>query len=104
MVGWEPRHVEALRPHFSYMTVDMPDRWRERLGGSGVRGGGLRAALPSDGPDAAARLVPDTVIDAFAIVGDRVDVAARLAAAVAAAPPELLVFGDPDYTLRHRRR
>ena len=41
------------------------------------------------------------MIDAFAIVGDRVDVAARLAAAVAAAAPELLVFGAHDYTLEH---
>ena len=101
MVGWEPRHVDALRPHFSYMTVDMPDRWRERLGVSGVLVGELRAALRSDGPDAAARLVPDAVIDAFAIVGDRADVAARLATAVAAAAPDLLVFGAHEYTLEH---
>jgi 5,10-methylenetetrahydromethanopterin reductase len=101
MVGWEPGHVDALRPHFSYMTVDMPDGWRERLGVSDALVGELRAALRSDGPDAAARLVPDAVIDAFAIVGNRAEVAARLAAAVAAATPELLVFGAHEYTLEH---
>src|SRR6202042_2574456 len=101
MVGWEPGHVDALRPHFSYMTVDMPDGWPERLGVSDALVGELRAALRSDGPDAAARLVPDAVIDAFAIVGNRADVAARLAAAVAAATPELLVFGAHEYTLEH---
>jgi 5,10-methylenetetrahydromethanopterin reductase len=101
MVGWEPGHVDAIRPHFSYMTVDMPDRWRERLGISDGVVAGLRAALRNDGPDAAARLVPDAVLDAFAIVGDRADVAGRLAAAVEAAAPDLLVFGAHDYTHEH---
>ena len=100
MVGWEPGHVDAIRPHFSYMTVDMPDRWRERLGISDGLVAGLRAALRSDGPDAAARLVPDAVIDAFAIVGDRADVVG-LAAAIEAAAPDLLVFGAHDYTREH---
>jgi 5,10-methylenetetrahydromethanopterin reductase len=101
MVGWEPGHVDAIRPHLSYMTVDMPDRWRERLGISDSVVVGLRAALRNDGPDAAARLVPDAVLDAFAIVGDRADVAGRLAAAIEAAAPDLLVFGAHDYTHEH---
>jgi len=103
MVAWEPGHVDALRPHFSYMTVDMPDLWRERLGVSDDVVAGLRAALRSDGPDAAAGLVPDAVIDAFAIVGDRDEVASRLAGAVEAAAPDLLVFGAHEYTQEHVR-
>jgi 5,10-methylenetetrahydromethanopterin reductase len=101
MVGWEPGHVDAIRPHFSYMTVDMPDRWREQLGISDGIVAELRAALRGEGPDAAARLVPDAVIDAFAIVGDRADVVGRLAAAIEAAAPDLLVFGAHDYTHQH---
>ncbi len=101
MVGWEPGHIDAIRPHFSYMTVDMPDRWRERLGISDGVVAGLRAALHRDGPDAAAGLVPSAVIDAFAIVGDRTDVTVRLAAAIEAAAPDLLVFGAHEYTAEH---
>jgi 5,10-methylenetetrahydromethanopterin reductase len=101
MVGWEPGHVDAIRPHFSYMSVDMPDRWRERLGISDGIVAELRAALRGEGPDAAARLVPEAVIDAFAIVGDRADVVGRLAAAIEAAAPDLLVFGAHDYTQEH---
>jgi 5,10-methylenetetrahydromethanopterin reductase len=101
MVGWEPGHLDALRPHLSYMTVDMPEGWRMRLGVSDDAVGELRAALRSGGPDEAARLVPEAVIDAFAIVGDRPEVVRRLAAAVEAAAPDLLVFGAHDYTTEH---
>ena len=101
MVGWEPGHLDALRPHFSYMTVDMPEAWRKRLGISDDVIDELRAALRSDGPATAARLVPEAVIDAFAIVGDRADVARRLAAAIEATVPDLLVFGVHDYTAEH---
>jgi 5,10-methylenetetrahydromethanopterin reductase len=101
MVGWEPGHLDLLRPHLSYMTVDMPEGWRNRLGIGDDVVGELRAALRSGGPDAAARLVPEAVIDTFAIVGDRADVVRRLTAAVEAAAPDLLVFGAHDYTTEH---
>jgi hypothetical protein len=41
------------------------------------------------------------VIDAFAIVGDRADVAGRLAAAIEDVSPDLLVFGAHEYTAEH---
>ncbi len=30
MVGWAPGHLDGIRAHLSYMTVDMPAAWRER--------------------------------------------------------------------------
>jgi 5,10-methylenetetrahydromethanopterin reductase len=101
MVGWAPGHLDGIRPHLSYMTVDMPAAWRERLGVDDGLVARLRAALASDGPAAAARLVPDSVLGAFAITGDRADVVSRLAAAVEAAAPELVVFGPHEYTTGH---
>jgi 5,10-methylenetetrahydromethanopterin reductase len=101
MTGWEPGHAEAIRAHLSYMTVDMPAAWRERLGVGDSVVAGLRAALAADGPEVAAQLVPDSVFGAFAIVGDPADVARRLATAVTAAAPDLVVFGPHEYTLAH---
>jgi 5,10-methylenetetrahydromethanopterin reductase len=101
MVGWEPGHLSAIRAHLSYMTVDMPATWRERLGISDALVAELRAALGAGGPDAAAPLVPDAVLDAYAIVGDREDVVRRLTGAIAVASPDLLVFGPHEYTTAH---
>ncbi len=101
MVGWAPGHLDGIRPHLSYMMVDMPAAWRERLDVDDGLVTRLRAALVSDGPAAAARLVPDSVLDTFAITGDRASVVRRLAAAVEAAAPELVVFGPHEYTTAH---
>jgi len=80
--------------------VDMPAAWRERLGVGDGLVARLRGALTSGGP-AAARLVPDAVLDTFAITGGRASVVRRLAAAVEAAAPELVVFGPHEYTTAH---
>jgi 5,10-methylenetetrahydromethanopterin reductase len=101
MVGWAPGHLDGIRPHLSYMTVDMPAAWRDRLGVDDGLVTRLRDALSSDGPAAAARLVPDSVLGAFAITGDRANVVSRLASAVEAARPELVVFGPHEYTTGH---
>ncbi|HVT68024.1 MAG TPA: LLM class flavin-dependent oxidoreductase [Trebonia sp.] len=101
MVGWTRGHADAIRGHLSYMSVDMPAGWRARLGVSDDVVAGLRAALAAGGPEAAAPLVPDAVLGAFAITGDRDDVARRLADTVTRAAPDLLVFGPHDYTTGH---
>jgi 5,10-methylenetetrahydromethanopterin reductase len=101
LVGWEDGHIDGIRPHLSYMTVDMPPAWRERLGVSDRLVAELRDALTAGGPDAAAALVPDQVVDAFAVIGDRAEVARRLAEAVATVRPELLVFSAHQYTTGH---
>lgn len=103
MVGWEPRHIDNIRPHLSYMTVDMPPAWRERLGIGDDLLAELRAELVSGGPETAARLVPDPVLATFAVTGDREDVARRLAAAIESVAPDLLVFDVQEYDTGHIR-
>ena len=103
MVGWTPAHLDHIRPHLSYMTVDMPAAWRERLGVDDGLVARLRATLASDGPAAAGRLVPDSVLGAFAITGDRASVIRRLATTVGEAAPELVAFGPHEYTTEHLR-
>jgi 5,10-methylenetetrahydromethanopterin reductase len=101
MVGWEPGHVDNIRPHLSYMTVDMPPAWRERLGIGDDLVAELRAELAAGGPQAAARLVPDSVLAAFALAGDRAEVARRLADVIASVAPDLLVFEVQEYDTGH---
>jgi 5,10-methylenetetrahydromethanopterin reductase len=101
MVGWAPGHLDGIRAHLSYMTVDMPAAWRERFGVNDGVVARLRTALASGSPAAAAPLVPDSVLSAFAITGDRASVVSRLAAAVEAAAPELVAFGPHEYTTEH---
>lgn len=95
--AWQPDAVRELRRHFAYMTVDLPAAWRERVGVTDGDVARLRAALAAGGPHAAEPLVPDAVLDAFALVGDRPSVVARLRAAADELAPELVVFGLSRY-------
>ncbi len=90
--AWHPAHAEEIRSHLSYMTVDMPAQWRDRLGVTAQEVEALRAALAESGPQAAGPLVPDSVVEAFSIVGDRDAVRQRLAEIAEQAQPDLLVF------------
>jgi hypothetical protein len=51
------------------------------------------------GPEAAANLIPDEVLDAYAITGSRPHVVSRLRQLRAQVRPELLVFDAQDYSI-----
>ncbi|HEY0189188.1 MAG TPA: LLM class flavin-dependent oxidoreductase [Cellulomonas sp.] len=97
-VAWRPQDVAALRAHFAYMTVDLPAAWRAQIGVGEQVVAALRAALAADGPARAADLVPAAVLDAFAILGDRAQVVARLREVTTAIRPELVVLDAGDYS------
>jgi hypothetical protein len=61
----------------------------------------VRAILNSHGPQAAAELVPDEVLERYAIVGDQASVTARLAELCQDVGPELLVFDAADYSIEY---
>lgn len=96
-VAWRDHDVADLRAHFAYMTVDMPEQWRDRLGVGQDVVDRLREALGAHGPAVAGDLVPDAVIEAFALTGSRASVVRRLAGIVATAVPELVVFDANKY-------
>lgn len=98
-VAWTEDHVAELRSHFAYMTGDMPASWRERLGVGDDVVERLRSAVRDGGPAAGAALVPQEVVDAFAITGTREEVVARLTDVVARVRPEVVAFSPPEYTL-----
>jgi 5,10-methylenetetrahydromethanopterin reductase len=101
MVAWEAHHAHEVCTHLSYMSVDMPDEWRAKLGVSDQVVANLREALAAEGPSGAARLVPAAVVGTFAILGDRAGVVGRLREAVDQVRPDIVVFGAHEYTTAH---
>jgi 5,10-methylenetetrahydromethanopterin reductase len=100
VAAWTDSMREDLRAHLAYMAVDMPPDDRRRLGLDGARAGELRGMVNSLGPAAAAKLICDDVLDAYAITGNRSRVVSRLAQLCATIRPELLVFDAQDYSVQ----
>ncbi|HMK96348.1 MAG TPA: LLM class flavin-dependent oxidoreductase, partial [Acidimicrobiales bacterium] len=98
LVAWRPEHVQEIRSHFSYMTVDLPRAERTALGITEEQVAKLREIVHNQGPAAAAHLVPDALTRRFAIVGSRDEVVRRLAEGRQAARPELVAFAAHEYT------
>jgi 5,10-methylenetetrahydromethanopterin reductase len=96
--AWRPEHVNEVRSHFAYMTVDTPPDERRALGVTDEQVAHLREVVHRDGPEAAAHLVPDQITHRYAIIGDREQVIARLAEAQQTVRPELIAFGAHEYS------
>jgi 5,10-methylenetetrahydromethanopterin reductase len=98
VAAWTAAMREELRMHLAYMAVDMPEPARAALGLDAAATHALRSLVATRGPEAAAILIGDDVLARYAILGDRADVAARLASVRARVRPELLVFDAHDYS------
>jgi len=98
MAGWTPRLAGDVRAHLAYITVDLPAADRADLRVDDALVARLRQVVNTEGPDAAGPLVPQAVVDRYAIVGDRAQVTARLARLRRRLHPELLVFDAGDYS------
>jgi alkanesulfonate monooxygenase SsuD/methylene tetrahydromethanopterin reductase-like flavin-dependent oxidoreductase (luciferase family) len=99
--AWNPATVAEMRAHFAYMTVDLPPADRRALGADDDLVERLRSVVNTQGPEAAADLVPQAVVDQYAVVGDRGRVVTRLQELRARIQPELMVFDANDYSLSH---
>jgi 5,10-methylenetetrahydromethanopterin reductase len=97
-VAWSPEMIEEIRPHFTYATVDMPPETRALLGIDSATTERIRAVMLRDGVHAAAHLVPDGVIHATAVVGDKQQVVDQLAAIRCSAAPDLFVLPMNGYS------
>lgn len=96
--AWREEHVEELRGHFAYITVDLPADERAALAVTDDRVAALREAVHRRGPAAAAVLVPDAVTERYAITGDTDEVADAIAATVAQARPDIVAFQAHEYS------
>ncbi|WP_053226383.1 LLM class flavin-dependent oxidoreductase [Solirubrobacter soli] len=99
--AWTDEHVEELRGHFAYITVDLPPEERAALEITDAHVEELRAAVHFEGPAAAAVLVPDRVTSRYAIAGSQEEVAATIARTVEFARPELVAFHAHEYTVAY---
>jgi alkanesulfonate monooxygenase SsuD/methylene tetrahydromethanopterin reductase-like flavin-dependent oxidoreductase (luciferase family) len=97
--AWTPSMVEQLRAHFAYMAVDMPAQDRLAIGLDDVRTAELSALVNARGPEAAASLMPDEVLERYAVTGTRAQVVARLAELRQQVQPELLLFDAHEYSV-----
>jgi 5,10-methylenetetrahydromethanopterin reductase len=102
--AWTPAMVDQLRAHFAYMAVDMPPDERAALGLDDDRTAELRELVNTRGPEAASALIPDALLDRYAVTGDRARVVARLAALCEQVRPELLLFDADDYSVAFLER
>lgn len=99
--AWRPEWVAATRPRFTYMTIDMPRDDRLRIGVDDETVDEMRRLLLTGGPEAAAHLVPDAVLEHHAVVGDRATVLARLGTLVAEVQPDVLAFETHEYSVEY---
>jgi 5,10-methylenetetrahydromethanopterin reductase len=98
-IAWRDEHVDEIRSHFSYMTIDLPSEERALLGINDADVEELRRAVLIEGPTAAARLVPQGVVRRYAIVGSRDEVIERIEEVQRRASPEIVAFSAHEYTL-----
>ena len=99
VAAWTEPMRDDLRAHLAYMAVDMPTADRAALGLDAALSEQVRTIINSQGPEAAAALIPESVLDQFAIVGDRSQVVRRLGHLREEVQPELLVFDAGDYSM-----
>jgi alkanesulfonate monooxygenase SsuD/methylene tetrahydromethanopterin reductase-like flavin-dependent oxidoreductase (luciferase family) len=97
--AWTAPMVDQIRAHFAYMVVDMPAADRTALGFEDDRIAQLKERVNSHNLEAAAALIPDTVLDRFAVTGSRAQVVARLAELRHAVQPEIVLFDADDYSV-----
>ncbi len=97
--AWTEPMVDQIRAHFAYMVVDMPATERVALGVDDDRTAQLTELVNAHRREAAAMLIPDAVLERYAVTGTRAQVVARLAELRELVRPEMLLFDADDYSV-----
>jgi hypothetical protein len=98
-VAWTDALRLDVREHCSYMAVDMPALERTSFGVDDDVAAQLRERFSMHGPRAAAELIPDTVLERYAVTGSKLEVSRRLAELQRTVAPDLFVFDANDYAV-----
>jgi 5,10-methylenetetrahydromethanopterin reductase len=96
-VAWTHEMVEAIRPHLTFPAVNMPPDVRALLGIGDDVADRIREVTVREGWEAASNLVPDSVLEGLAVIGERDSVVEQLDAVRRTASPDLLVIPIGDY-------
>jgi 5,10-methylenetetrahydromethanopterin reductase len=98
--AWTEPMVAQIRAHLAYMVVDIPPAERAALGLDDDRTAQLKEIVNSArGPEAAGWLIPDAVLERYAVTGTRSQVVARLVELRQQIGPEMLLFDADDYSV-----
>ncbi len=97
--AWTEPMLAQIRGHFAYMVVDMPAADRIALGLDDDRIAQLKERVNAHRPEAAAALIPDAVLERYAVTGTRSRVVSRLAELRKLIQPEMLLFDADDYSV-----
>jgi 5,10-methylenetetrahydromethanopterin reductase len=103
MTAWTDAGVERLRPYFTFITSNTPRPELHRMGISDAVIDRITDTLHNEGIEAATPLVPDLVLEHYALLGDRASVAARLSAAREQFSPELVLIEAVEQTPEYIR-
>jgi 5,10-methylenetetrahydromethanopterin reductase len=90
--------------HFSYMALDAPPEIRAAAGLDDERIAAVREAMLAGRLDDAAALLPDVLVDLYAVAGDDVSCAARIAGLSGSFDLFVLPMNDLDGSDAHIRR
>lgn len=77
-VAFDQMALDRARAHFTYQLVDMPAELRSLLGVPAALSDTIRSELALRGQRAAARLIPDEVLQHFVLSGSTEQIGARL--------------------------
>lgn len=90
--------------HFSYMAVDAPAEIRASVGLDDASVAGVRALMLKGRLDEAAELLPDAMVDLYAVAGDPDEIAAAISARRDCFDLFMLPMNDEATSAEHIRR
>ena len=79
-IAWSVEERSRVLRHFTYMAVDAPPDIREAAGLDDQRTEAVKAAMLAGDFDSAAELLPDAMVDVYAVAGTDTECAATIAA------------------------
>lgn len=79
-IAWSEEERSRVLRHFTYMAVDAPPDIREAAGLDDQRTEAVKAAMLAGDFDRAAELLPDAMVDVYAVAGTDTECAATIAA------------------------
>jgi alkanesulfonate monooxygenase SsuD/methylene tetrahydromethanopterin reductase-like flavin-dependent oxidoreductase (luciferase family) len=100
-LAYAPEQRRRVLGHFSYMALDAPAAIRERAGLTDQRVDEIRAEMLAGRLDAAAALLPDALVDEYAIAGTADECANRIAGLASSFDLFMLPMNDVEHCEPH---
>jgi 5,10-methylenetetrahydromethanopterin reductase len=100
-LAYAPEERRRVLGHFSYMALDAPPAIRERAGLTDDRVEAIRTEMLAGRLDAAASLLPEALVDEYAITGTPRECAARIAELASSFDLFMLPMNDVAHCAEH---